>query len=633
MKNKIDKREEKERNKKRHEAFRTYYWESQLRTIWYVSLCFLLFSAVSFLVVVPFEHPDNPELGRLKYGTSVIGHIVFAAFSRWLLGTKKIADDKKPVVMECFSFVLGLAYLIWGLLGMAISMSQYPVPIILMYLILLAVITAFLYYPLKHFVWLVVISYSIASVIFVMGDEYSMIDITSSICAVTMMVVLGVLSNNRYRFGIERYEFETKNRSLLEEQEIQNEELEAQNEELIAINTELNETTDKLTKAMEELARTSDAQKRFTNSMNHELRAPLNGIIGTIQVMQMNPQIDETDQRYLDQCMGMAKSLLSIVNDLLDIAKMEAGEFEVFPAPFDLHEVIGNVDATFRNQAENKGLEFRLDIPEDMVCGLYADDFRLQQVITNIVSNGVKYTEKGSVTIKASFEEDTLRFVISDTGQGMSEESLKYLFVPFKRIAEEKNKKIQGTGLGMSIVQNLVKSMKGTIQVDSKLGEGTTFTLTLPSKITDANNTWANPSKKAKSKGTESLINLQGKKILYVDDTKFNLNIISKLLADTGVSMTTTDSSLEGLDLAVQNDYDVIMVDHQMPELSGPELLEEIRSKSEQNQTTPVIVFTGNAGAGAEEQYKEMGFAGYICKPVLKEKLLELLEQVVESSF
>lgn len=625
---KLFSKEEKMENKIRHEAYRNYYWHAQMESLYKISVVFLIFCAFSFVVIVPFEHAKYPELGRLKYGIAVIAHGLAAIFSKWLICTKKISIEKKPIVSERFSFVIGLAYLLWGLLGMDIAIKEYANPIILMYLILLATITAFLYYPLSHFVWLIIISYSAATAVFLANDDIVTLDMTSSICAVIMMIVLGILSNTRYKYGRSNYEYEVQNERLIEEKSAQNEELEAQNEELIAINEELNDMTEKLSKALDDLEKSTAAQKLFTHSMNHELRAPLNGIIGTIQVMQMKNDLSDSDKDNLDQCMAMSKTLLNMVNDLLDFAKMDAGEFEVLPAPFDLHDVIKNIEGTFKHQAENKGLKLNFSIPDDMPCGLYGDDLRIQQIIANIVSNGVKYTDRGAVTLNASYEKDVLQLVISDTGQGMSEESLKDLFVPYKRIAEDKNKKIQGTGLGMTIVMNLVNKMEGSIDVDSTLGEGTTFTVKIPSKITDESNKWGTNSEKDKSKPVEDSTCLQGKNILYVDDAKINLSILEKLLSDTGINMTTIKSAEEGLKLAIENTYDVIIVDHMMPEMSGPELLDAIRSKSELNKNTPVIVFTGNVYDGIEREYFEMGFAGYMCKPVIKEELLKLLIRV-----
>lgn len=616
-------------NKIKHEAFRKYYWKKQTETIFRISMIFLIFCAVCLVVIVPFEHAKYPDLGRLKYGIAVVAHFFAAMFSYWLLHTRKISELKKPIISERFSFVLGLLYLIWGILGIDIAIKEYTNPIILMYLILLATITAFLYLPLSHFVWLVIISYALASVCFVVHASEVTIDTTSSICAVTMMIVLGFLSNTRYMYGRAKFEYEVQNESLLEETAAQNEELEAQNEELIAINDELNATTEKLGEALEDLEKSAAAQKLFTNSMNHELRAPLNGIIGTIQVMLMKDDLSDSDRNYLDQCMLMSKSLLSIVNDLLDFAKMDAGEFEILPVSYDLHDLIRNIDGTFRTQAENKGLKLNFIIPDDMPCGLYGDDVRIQQIIANIVSNGIKYTDNGSVTMTVSFENEHLQFVISDTGQGMSEESLKDLFVPYRRISESKNRNIQGTGLGMTIVMNLISKMEGSIDVNSTLGEGTTFVIKLPSKIIDKNNTWGNCVENSNVQSPDDISCFNGKKILYVDDTSINLMVVEKLLADTGLTITTSDSAMEGLDLTLGNQYDVIMLDHQMPEMSGPELLTAIRSKSELNNNTPVIVFTGNVYDGIEKEYAEMGFAGYICKPVMKNDLLDLLETVL----
>ena len=190
-------KEVRKNNQIRHEAFRNYYWSKQLDTVFNISVAFLVFCAFAFVVFVPFEHANYPELGRLKYGIAVIAHLLAAIVSKWLLKTKRVPIEKKPLVTERFSFVLGILYLLWGIAGMDIAIREYNNPVILMYLILLATITAFLYYPLSHFVWLIIISYSIATVVFLYHAQEATIDMTSSICAVIMMVVLGILSNNK----------------------------------------------------------------------------------------------------------------------------------------------------------------------------------------------------------------------------------------------------------------------------------------------------------------------------------------------------------------------------------------------------------------------------------------------------
>lgn len=615
-------------NRKRHIAFRDYYWEAQTESICKISIIFL-FVCILGVIMVPIEHARYPQLGYLKYGISVCGHLVAAIFAKWLLVTKKISDTKKPFVSEIFSVVLGFLYLLWGILSMEISMYESGTIVILMYLILLAVITAFWYYPSYYYQLLILVSYVLAGICFVKHSDLIM-DISSQICAVIFALVLYSLGRTRYIYGRDKYEMELKNIKLMDELSAHNEELNASNQSLFDMNEKLNSMNEQLEEALEEIEKSAEAQKMFTSSMNHELRAPLNGIIGNIQIMQMNDKLSDEDKETLNQCMAMSKSLLSIVNDLLDFAKMDAGEFEILPAAFDLHDVMKSTSGMFKNVAESKGLELKIDIADDTICGLYGDDFRIQQVINNIVSNAVKYTDEGEVTIRASYMDEKLTFVISDTGQGISEESIEDLFKPFKRIAEFKNKKIQGTGLGMTIVMKLISQMQGTIDVQSTIGKGTTFTVVIPSKVTDADNTWGNEKKEVSTNNQNvELRNLEGTKILYVDDTKINLKIIGKLLSDTNVAVVGTTEPLEGLEKAKEEKFDIIILDHQMPNISGPELFDMIKNESDVNRDTPVIIFTGNAGVGVAEKYKEMGFAGYLSKPVLKDKLLELIYEYV----
>ena len=619
-------------NQRRHSAYRAYYWQEQLKNLFNLAMAFVAADILLCAFGVRFEYPANMSLGYLKYGIGFPLSAIFGIYAQWLLKTGKYDNDKKAIIAERYTFAFGLLCLIWGLLGMEVDMVANHDANTLMYIIMLCIITAFFTYPGHHYFLMIAISYGISAVIFTLHAREVLISTTSAICDVLIMIILFRVGQNRYTTGRDRFETEAENTRLLEDLEAQNEELNAGNQELIAINEELNATRDRLEKALGELAASAESQKRFTASMNHELRAPLNGIIGNIQVLLMDPNLTDDDRENLEGCMGMSKSLLGIVNDLLDFAKIEAGEFKILPGAFDLHEVIKNIDAMFKHAAEEKGLKLIVDIPDDMICGLYGDDYRIQQVLTNIVSNGIKYTDEGTVTLSASYGSEKLSFVISDTGQGISEESVKDLFKPYKRIEEYKNRNIQGTGLGMTIVGSLIKQMHGQIDVKSTVGAGTTFTITIPTHVTDAENTWSShdyegPAKAGVPSGKS--LDLRGRRFLYVDDTKMNLKIIGKLLAETKVELDTTDDPEVGLEMATVNEYDLIFVDHQMPKLTGPELFEKIREVSSKNVVTPVIIFTGNAGVGVDEMYKEQGFAGYLTKPILKEDLFRKISETI----
>ena len=623
-------KEERKENKKRHERYRAYYWHNQIKYMLNLSIAFFVFDIIGILIA-PIEYSDNVKWGIIKYGAGLPFTFSFILFSIWLLKSKKLRAERKPVLAEGFMLVAATLLAVWGDLGIEISILSRQEINLLMYLIMLGIITAFYIFPPFHYFIIIFVSYAVATFIFL---KYPLVimDTTSAICAVIMMLILYRLGYNRYITGRNRFEAEAKNVSLMQELEAQNEELNAGNQELLAINEELTEMDAKLKTAMENLEDSVELQKNFTSAMNHELRAPLNGILGNIQVILMDDNLSYEIREQLNQCMLLCKSLLSIVNDLLDAAKLEAGEFEILPAEFDLHAVINNVIGIFRNEILKKNLEFKLDIPDDMVCGLYGDDFRIQQVITNLVSNAVKYTDKGNILFSVRLECENLKITIADTGQGMTKEAIKILFQPFKRINESKNKKIVGTGLGMSIVDQLVKKMEGSIKVESTPGEGSTFTVLIPTKITDPSNTWGQIKEADTQKKfyMEEISMLEGLKVLYVDDTKMNHTVIRGLLKTTGISFDAFEDPLMGLEAALVNKYDIFLLDHQMPGMSGPELLERIRKESEKNFKTPAIALTGNTGVGIAKMYYELGFSGYLTKPVLREDLLKTLIKVAE---
>ena len=644
-------------NNRRHVKYRAYYWLDQMRYMFNLCACFFIADLIGILLS-PLEYPGQPQFGYIKYGIGVPFTLVFALYSKWIQNTKLISSEKKPVHAERFMLIAGILLVIWGDCGLEVAIVANHTVNILMYLIMLGIMTAFFTFPGHHYFIIIFVTCIVSTIIFLKHTDVRF-DATSSVCAVIMMLIFFRLGYVRYMSGRNRFEAESKNADLMQELEAQNEELNASNQELVAINEELTDISTKLRKALEELEDSSETQKRFTNAMNHELRAPLNGILGNIQVMLMDEALSDDLREDLNQSMVLCKSLLGIVNDMLDSAKLQAGEFEILPAAFDLHTVLDNVMGIFKNDALQKGLELKLDITSDTACGLYGDDFRIQQILTNIVSNAVKYTEKGSVLVKVRHEDGVLKMAVSDTGQGISEESMEDLFKPFKRIDEFKNRKIMGTGLGMSIVDQLVRSMKGTISVDSKLGEGSTFTICIPAEITDASNVWGRDGKNAGTaldamgnnmaevsdvaedlngagaankadalNAKSDLTSLEGLKLLYVDDTKINLKVLKGLLRGTGTELTTTEDPFAGIELAKENKYDIILLDHQMPDISGPEVYERIKAESSLNADAAFIALTGNAGAGVAKQYKDMGFAGYLTKPVLKEDLIETLIKV-----
>ena len=406
-----------------------------------------------------------------------------------------------------------------------------------------------------------------------------------------------------------------------EELAASNEELTASNEELIASNEELMEVTEKLHEAM-------DKQKMFSASMTHELRSPLNGIEGSLQMMLMSGTLDEDNKLSVENALNACRNIARNVNDMLDFAKLSEGKFEIVSREFDLRNVIRDVHYLFEEQVKAKGLEFVINAPAAMKCSLVGDDVRISQVLTNLISNSVKYTKEGSVVCDFDVKDNTLCFTVKDTGIGMSKESIEVLFDPFTRFDLRVNSGIQGTGLGMNIVHNLIKAMNGEINVHSELGNGTTFEVYIPVTINDETVVYAD--KLNVQKETQFITaDFSNVNILCVDDTKINLIVFNGLLKDTNAKIDTAIDYYEAMTTIASKKYDLIFVDHFMPDKDGIELYRDLRNGDSINKATPVVMLTGNTSDDYTKLYQSEGFDGWLSKPIAQNELVESINNLL----
>ena len=381
----------------------------------------------------------------------------------------------------------------------------------------------------------------------------------------------------------------------------------------------------------EELTR---AQNRFFSSMSHEIRTPINSILGLNELILRDQSASDEIARDASGIQGSGKMLLALINDILDFSKMEAGSMDIVPVDYRIGDMLSEIVNMIWLKASDKGLKLNVTIDPKVPSVLYGDEVRIKQIIVNLLNNAVKYTQEGSVELHVeSTERDEktveLSISISDTGIGIKKESLPYLFDAFKRVDEEKNRHIEGTGLGLSIVKQLVDLMGGSINVNSIYGEGSTFTVTVLQGISDhaqIGELNIHSQGSVRHKAYESSFRAPSAKILIVDDNVMNLEVESKLLADTEMSIDKAISGKEALEFALKNRYDAILMDHLMPEMDGIECLEKLRNQEGGfNRTSPVIVLTANAGSENRELYNRSGFDGYLVKPVSGETLENVL--------
>lgn len=381
----------------------------------------------------------------------------------------------------------------------------------------------------------------------------------------------------------------------------------------------------------QKLLRADQAKSAFISNMSHEIRTPINAVLG-MNEMIIRETTDEKIRGYANDIKIASRLLLSIINDILDYSKIEVGKMEIIPVEYKPAELLRNVCNLVAGRLKDKEIAFELRMNPKIPRKLYGDEVRVTQVITNILTNAAKYTEKGMVTFSVDVEsmDDTeirLRVSIEDTGIGMREEDLDKLFSAFTRLDEKKNRNIEGTGLGMNIVARLLEQMGSKIEVESTYGVGSKFSFVLSQGIVDVtpmgtfNLEKGNLSMAQKEERKE--LSISKAKILAVDDSRTNLRVIKALLKRSKAEVALAQSGKEALELLQQNEFDLVLLDHFMPEMDGVDTLGNIRKLGAAYENIPVIVLTANVVPGARDFYLGMGFDDFLEKPIN----VELLEK------
>lgn len=380
------------------------------------------------------------------------------------------------------------------------------------------------------------------------------------------------------------------------------------------------------------------AKSSFLANMSHEIRTPINAILG-MNEMILREEKDPAIRGYAGNIQASGNSLLSIVSDVLDISKIESGKLEIIPVDYEVNSLISDCCNMAAGRAKAKELELLVECADNVPMKLCGDETHIRQIIMNLLTNAVKYTEKGTVKliVSGSFNDGgfVLKVDVSDTGIGIAEENLPQLFTQFQRFDLQRNRNIEGTGLGLSIVKRLCDLMSGTITARSVLGSGSTFTVELPQKVVDSTPCGGvnlNYSAGAEHEYHHSFEAPEAK-ILAVDDLPVNLLVIANLLKETRIKIDTAGSGRECLDKCSQQKYYLILMDHMMPEMDGVLTFEKLHGdKSSPNFETPVIMLTANTLAGMREQYMDVGFADYVSKPVRGAKLEEAIRRNLPES-
>ena len=385
---------------------------------------------------------------------------------------------------------------------------------------------------------------------------------------------------------------------------------------------------------LEEVVRANEAKSQFLANMSHEIRTPINGILGMDSVL-LKECHDENLREYAKNIQSAGQSLLSIINDILDISKIESGKMEILTIRYQLFSVLNDCYNLTKIKLQNKPVSFIMQINEKLPSWLYGDEVRIRQIINNFLSNAVKYTKEGNITFELDFEEKTdeqilLVITVRDTGIGIKEEDLGKLFESFTRIEEKRNRNIEGTGLGLNLTKNLVNLMGGEVFAESTYGKGSCFTAKIPQKIADAKpmGDFGKRYQQYLSTSDDDKLSFLAPdaKILVVDDVTMNLKVVEGLLKATKIQIDTAVSGSECLECVKTTPYQMIFLDHMMPEMDGLETLEHMKDLADNpNAQTPVIMLTANAIVGAKEEYIEAGFTDYLTKPIRETELLEMI--------
>ena len=411
--------------------------------------------------------------------------------------------------------------------------------------------------------------------------------------------------------------------------------------------TELNELRDAQTaldkiqklnreyeKAKDEAVRANEAKSLFLSNMSHEIRTPINAVLG-MNEMILRECADKQILSYAANIRSSGKTLLFLINDILDMSKIESGKMEIVRVEYEPENMMMDLWNVIFLRAQEKGLSIRFSLDETLPRVLYGDDVRIKQIVTNLLTNAVKYTPQGGIEMKAAYEraeDETIRLIISvkDTGMGIRKEDMGKLFESFQRLDEEKNRNIEGTGLGMNITMSLLKLMDGDMKVESEYGKGSVFTVTIPQRIVCDEPTGDFDSIRKRREETlskkQQSFEAPEARVLVVDDNSMNLTVFQLLLKRTKMQITTADSGKRCLELVKQEPYHIIFMDHMMPEMDGIEAVQIIRRDCGENGKLPVIIaLTANAMEGVREMFLKEGFQDFITKPLDKKTLNEAL--------
>lgn len=394
---------------------------------------------------------------------------------------------------------------------------------------------------------------------------------------------------------------------------------------------ELKHQTVELVAAQESADAASQAKSEFLSNMSHELRTPLNGVLGYVQILQRDRTLGAAQKKSLDSISNCGEHLLNLINDVLDLSKIEAGKMEIAMKATDLSQLIDGVRDIVKPKAEDKGLTFNVKTSPEVPRGIVTDPIKLRQVLINLLGNSVKFTPEGAVTLRvAEASKGHLRFDIEDTGMGITPEKLADIFEPFKQA--EAGESEGGTGLGLAISRRIAEAFDGTLTATSELGEGSCFTLTLPLEETDEIKGSDFSVTVPDSHASFCLPEGEKRSVLIADDRETNRDILDQLLTDAGFETVLADDGDVALDRLREREFDLFLCDVRMPRMNGIEVIKEIRSDEKLKQNI-VIAVTASVFPEFRDQALDAGFDDFLMKPLSVSELAQKMSKFLEIDF
>lgn len=395
--------------------------------------------------------------------------------------------------------------------------------------------------------------------------------------------------------------------------------------------TDMRNYIEEIKSVREQAEKANAAKSEFLANMSHEIRTPMNAVIGLSDLI-MEESMGRKVYSYACDIKSASQNLLAIINDILDLSKVEAGKMELVLSNYYIKGIVGEIIAMMDIVASQRGLLMKHEFDESIPCRYYGDEGRIKQILINLLNNALKFTKEGYVKICVSGEqgeredEELLTFRIEDTGCGIKKEDLDKIFDNFSQVDAGKTRSVEGTGLGLSITRQLVYLMKGNIQVESVYGVGSAFTVTIPQKIVDRRTLVEKPDVPKEEESEPESFLTSGCKVLVVDDNLINRKVARGFLTPYGLELTEAESGPEAIELVKKTMFDLILMDHMMPGMDGIEAVRIIRRECGENGTKPVIIAaTANAMEGVKERFLESGFQDFVPKPIDKKHLSRVL--------